>query len=66
MGHFEGFFKGAETGSKRSRPPRKIPRNAPDKNNITHFQRYTGIFMSQYIQERETEGGRERASKREG
>ncbi len=61
MGHFKGYFEGAKTflspklsraqrgailGSKKSRPPRNIPRNEPlcslpksKKNNIPNFQK---------------------------
>ena len=61
MGHFKGYFEGAKTflipklsraqrgtilGSKKSRPPRNIPRNGPlcslpktKKNNIPNFQK---------------------------
>jgi hypothetical protein len=61
MGHFKGYFEGAKTfltpklsraqrgailGSKKSRPPRNIPRNGPlcslpktKKNNISNFQK---------------------------
>ena len=61
MGHFKGYFEGAKTfltpklsraqqgailGSKKSRPPRNIPRNGPlcslpktKKNNIQNFQK---------------------------
>ena len=70
MGHFKGYFEGAKTfltpklsraqrgtilGSKKSRPPRNIPRNGPlcslpktKKNNVPNFQnqRCIGIFMS--------------------
>ena len=70
MGHFKGYFEGAKTfltpklsraqrgtilGSKKSRPPRNIPRNGPlcslpktKKNNIPNFQNQwcIGIFMS--------------------
>jgi hypothetical protein len=70
MGHFKGYFEGAKTfltpklsraqrgtilESKKSRPPRNIPRNGPlcslpktQKNNIPNFQnqRCIGIFMS--------------------
>ena len=71
--HFSGHFEGAKTfltpklsraqrgtilGSKKSRPPRNIPRNGPlcslpktKKNNIPNFQnqRCIGIFMSLYF-----------------
>ncbi len=70
MGHFKGYFEGAKTfltpklsraqrgailGSKKSRPPRNIPRNGPlcslpkTKKIISHIfknQRCIGIFMS--------------------
>ena len=70
MGHFKGYFEGAKTfltpklsraqrgailGSKKSRPPRNIPRNGPlcslPKNKkiisqILKNQRCIGIFMS--------------------
>ena len=61
MGHFKGYFEGAKTfltpklsraqrgtilGSKKSRPPRNIPRNGPlcslpktKKNNIPNFKK---------------------------
>jgi hypothetical protein len=63
MAHLAGFFE-------RSRPPRKIPRNAPlyvlpqTKKNLKDFQNqwYIGIFTSlrEIKIERETERGRER------
>jgi hypothetical protein len=71
-GAFLGIFQGGRDWVKKVKAPSKNPKKcpimcfAPDKNNITHFQRYTGIFMSPYMQERETGGGRERESKREG
>jgi hypothetical protein len=58
-------------GSERSRPPKKIPRNAPiyffpQKKNLQDFQnqKYIGIFMAQI--ERETERERKREREREG
>ncbi len=57
MGHFEGFFEGAETNIRFAPVQKKI--NLQDFQN----QRYIGIFMSLREGERKREGGGRRGER---
>jgi hypothetical protein len=80
IGHFEGFFEGAETyaqdnlGGQKDQGPLEKSQEMPhyifcprQKNNPLHFQNqwYIGIFMSLRARKREWERDRARARARE-